>query len=179
MYSHTHTITTIAIKATPSWEFYAEAAEEEIPLYRVERAKSGRSRCKKFGTKLAKCNVGFEEACDGGGSGAIIKEGDYAFIGKGDLRIGSFDEMSGSYGRWNHLRCWRVPNRIWKGVPDREFELVAADCISVGDDDVLDQGRANNCCFCGRAEFPSRTSSSSFPPPSMRKSQRLRRCGAV
>ena len=30
---------------TPSWEFYADAAEEPVPMYRVERAKSGRSKC--------------------------------------------------------------------------------------------------------------------------------------
>ena len=35
---------------TPSWEFYAEAAAEAVPLYRVERAKSGRSLCKAQGS---------------------------------------------------------------------------------------------------------------------------------
>ena len=34
----------------PSWEFYAEAAAEAVPLYRVERAKSGRSLCKAQGS---------------------------------------------------------------------------------------------------------------------------------
>ena len=29
----------------PSWEYYKEAAEEAVPTYKVERAKSGRSRC--------------------------------------------------------------------------------------------------------------------------------------
>ena len=32
-----------------SWEFYAAAAEEPVPTYRVEKAKSGRSRCRAKG----------------------------------------------------------------------------------------------------------------------------------
>ena len=40
----------------PSWEFYAEAAEEVVPMYRVERAKSGRSRCQAKGSaQSAEC----------------------------------------------------------------------------------------------------------------------------
>ena len=35
---------------TPSWEFYADAAEEPVPVYRVERAKSGRSKCSAKGS---------------------------------------------------------------------------------------------------------------------------------
>lgn len=26
----------------------------------------------------------------------------------------------GSYGRWHHLSCWRVPSKIWLGFPDDE-----------------------------------------------------------
>ena len=84
-------------KATPSWEFYASAAEEAVPTYRVERAKSGRSTCKAKGA-ASKCG------------GALIE--------MGALRVGSLDEDSGSYGRWVNLTCWRVPSKIWQGLPD-------------------------------------------------------------
>jgi hypothetical protein len=36
------------------------------------------------------------------------------------IGIGSINEISGTYGRWIHLGCWRVPSRIWLGLPDPE-----------------------------------------------------------
>lgn len=39
------------------------------------------------------------------------------FIEKGSVRVGSLDDESGTYGRWMHLDCWRVPVRIWQGLP--------------------------------------------------------------
>ena len=30
------------------------------------------------------------------------------------------DPESGTYGRWSHLSCWRVPASIWLGLPDPE-----------------------------------------------------------
>lgn len=84
--------------ATPSWEYYAEAAKEEVATYRVELAKSGRSRCQARGTK---------KKCDQ----------DPPFIEKGDLRVGFITE-SGGYGMFCHLCCWRVPSKIWLGLPD-------------------------------------------------------------
>jgi hypothetical protein len=82
---------------TPSWEYYHEAAEENFPLYRVERARSNRSRCTQT-TKLGK------------------KCGDDKLIASGSVRVGSLDEKTGTYTRWNHLECWRVPSRIWLGI---------------------------------------------------------------
>jgi hypothetical protein len=91
---------------TPSWDYYYQAAEEEVPLYRVEPAKSGRSRCAKCKstqkTKKYKANP------------FPIDE----VIPKGEIRIGSLDEEHGTYVRWNHLDCWRVPTRIWMGLPN-------------------------------------------------------------
>ena len=67
------------------YEYYEAAAEEEVPGYRVELARSGRSKCAK---------------CDG-------------YIEKGSLRVGSLDKVAGTYGRWNHLGgCWRVPVKV-------------------------------------------------------------------
>jgi hypothetical protein len=81
----------------PPWEFFAAAAETPVPTYRVEHAKSGRSTCKAKG-KHKKCE---DEA-----------------IAKGQLRCGSMDEIAGDYTRWRHLVCWRVPMKIWLGLPD-------------------------------------------------------------
>jgi len=49
------------------------------------------------------------------------------FISKGDLRVGSLEAMSGTYARWNHLACWRVPSRVWQGldVAEDDHETVA------------------------------------------------------
>lgn len=35
---------------TPSWEYYAEAAQVPMPMYRIEPARSDRSRCNQRGT---------------------------------------------------------------------------------------------------------------------------------
>ncbi|KAL3779504.1 hypothetical protein ACHAW5_010633 [Stephanodiscus triporus] len=71
-----------------SYEYYEAAAEEEVPGYRVENARSGRSRCAK---------------CDG-------------HVEMGSVRVGSLDKVAGTYGRWNHLDCWRVPAKVQNGL---------------------------------------------------------------
>jgi hypothetical protein len=67
--------------STQSYEYYEAAAEEDVPGYRVELAKSGRSKCSKS------------------------KE----LIEKGEVRVGSLDSTAGTYGRWHKLNQWRVP----------------------------------------------------------------------
>mmetsp|Transcript_118901 Transcript_118901/g.296636 ORF Transcript_118901/g.296636 Transcript_118901/m.296636 type:complete len:449 (+) Transcript_118901:82-1428(+) len=84
--------------STPSWEYYAEAAKEVYATYRVELARSNRSRCQARGT-AKQCSQ------------------DAPFIEKGSIRIG-FMLDSGGYGLWTHLECWRVPSKIWLGLPD-------------------------------------------------------------
>jgi len=84
--------------STPSWEYYAEAAKEVIPTYRVELARSARSRCQARGSSK-QCS----EASP--------------FIEKGNSRIG-FMMDGGTYGLWVHLDCWRVPSKVWLGLPD-------------------------------------------------------------
>ena len=85
---------------TPSWEYYAEAAQETVPMYRVERAKSNRSRCMAKGN--ARSAMCLKDDC----------------IEKDELRVGWMNMESGSYQNWVHLKCWRVPNRVWLGLPD-------------------------------------------------------------
>ena len=84
--------------SVPSWDFYANAAEEPVPMYRVEPAKSGRSKCSAKG-KAKTC--GADE-----------------LIPVGHLRVGSLDADTGSYGRWVRLECWRVPSKVWLGLAD-------------------------------------------------------------
>jgi len=84
--------------STPSWEYYAEAAKEVYATYRVELARSARSRCQARGTKK-QCSQ------------------DPPFIEKNSIRVG-FMLDAGSYGLWTHLECWRVPSKIWLGLPD-------------------------------------------------------------
>lgn len=69
-----------------------------VPLYRVERAKTDRSRCKMGGKNLGKCT----------------KQASH--IRLGELRVGS-RTSDGQYAHWSHLRCWRVPCRIWNRLP--------------------------------------------------------------
>jgi len=76
-------------KATPSWEYYAEAAKAVYATYRIELARSNRSRCQKS------CEI----------------------MEKGAIRIG-FMLDSGGYGLWTQLENWRVPSKIWLGLPD-------------------------------------------------------------
>lgn len=92
-----------ARSASPSathmpWQYYYDAAAEEVPPYKVELARSGRSKCTQRTQSARRC----------------ADEG--PLIGKGEIRIGSLDSQSGSYGRWVHLKCWRVPSRIWMGL---------------------------------------------------------------
>jgi len=73
---------------TPSWEYYSSAAEEAVPIYRVELARSGRSLCKK------KCM------------------GAKSPIGKGEIRVGSIDLEAGAYGRW-YVYCHHRLSCVW------------------------------------------------------------------
>lgn len=105
---------------TPSWEYYKAAAEEPVPAYRVELAKSGRSACVARGA-AKKCGTGGgkkRKARDAGPEGEIWEpRNEKDLIGQGEVRVGSIDGETGAYGRWVHLRCWRVPGKVWLGLP--------------------------------------------------------------
>ena len=73
-------------------------------MYRVERAKSSRSRCNAQGSA---------RMCDGS-------------IAKDALRVGWMNSETGTYGGWVNLSCWRVPNRVWLGLPSPETSSEAA-----------------------------------------------------
>jgi hypothetical protein len=90
---------------TPSWEYYQQAAEEAVPIYRVELAKSDRSKCSQKGA-AKRCFVDTHPEEPDAATGTLL---DLAveIIEKDELRIGSINDQSGTYGRWCHLRCWR------------------------------------------------------------------------
>lgn len=103
----------------PPWDFYEEAPEENVPGYRVEPAKSGRSKCKQKGRAAKKCEQPYIE------KGTVSFADDtvdtiYILLltsFPGAIRVGSLEKEAGSYTRWNHLDCWRVPSSIWLGFP--------------------------------------------------------------
>jgi curved DNA-binding protein CbpA len=74
---------------TKSWEFYYEAAESDVPPYRIERAKSGRSACQQMG-KAKKCTS------------------DPPLIEKGSIRIGSIQSDTGMF------KCLQVRARCFQ-----------------------------------------------------------------
>lgn len=90
----------------PSYSYYEEAASTPVPGYRVEKAKTSRSKCK---SKTGK------QMCEG-------------VIPQDSIRVGSLDEKAGSFGRWHHLtsvetrgvggpcKGWRVPKKVWSGL---------------------------------------------------------------
>ena len=107
-------------------------AEEDVPKYKVEIAKSGRSACCKFGTKRneykdKKCPIvpGVTQykiktmwrSSKSHEAGGYNDEIPMTLIEKGMVRIGMIDEMSGGYGRLCHRECWRVPKKVWFAMP--------------------------------------------------------------
>jgi BRCT domain type II-containing protein len=145
---------------TPSYEYYEHAAQEQVPAYKVELAKSGRSQCVACKNRAARTVKATQKAAEKAASDAAsskpppkkkarvssnaetaealvttaadvtesstdvvttstivaLSTTSSSYIPKDGIRIGSIDQMSGSYGRWHHLACWRVPYRIWAGL---------------------------------------------------------------
>ena len=89
----------MAAMPTPAWEYYAAAENIPVPVYKIERARSDRGRC--FQTET-------QRKCGGGN------------IEKGVLRAGNLNNESGTYGRWMHLKCWRVPSAVWLSFPEKD-----------------------------------------------------------
>ena len=101
-FARTRRTTTKAKNKTSSYrpyKFYEEAAAYDDPEYRVELARSNRSSCVATAGGLACEHVDVK-------------------IEKDEIRCGHRNPTSGSFGNWSHLRCWRVPKRVWLGLPD-------------------------------------------------------------
>ena len=125
-----------AARTTPSWEFYAEAAQDELPPFRVEVARSGRGKC------WAK---GMAKKCGGDSEDVVID--------KGDVRVGRYNEEGGGYGFWVHLDCWRVPYKVWSAFPHAEVK--AEDAPDANPDDFTKalEASINNVVLVGFDEL--------------------------
>ena len=151
----------------PPAGYYEEMRENiNVPVYRVELAKTDRSSCftagppnKRASGAAGKCRFGLGELChppvtaasnvaavgDGAeGPAPKKKRGrpsnpkpskpdgpkltgkayvDWAVkIPVNSVRVGSVDPVAGTYGRWSHAQCWRVPGLIHRGLPNPALE---------------------------------------------------------
>jgi hypothetical protein len=135
---------------TPSYEHYYHAAQDQVPGYKVELARSGRSQCvackdhkswsksKPPPKKKARKNTNDDAATSAETALVVASQAvcNTNFIPKDSIRIGSLDGTSGSYGRWHHLDCWRVPYRIWAGLTNpKDSKQVLQDLLYM--DEVL------------------------------------------
>ena len=128
----------------PSYEYYYEAAQETVPGYKVEYARSNRSQCVKCKKLRQRANKKRNETADTNPRKRVrMTEAEMnealarnTNIEKNELRVGSLDDMSGTYARWNRLSCWRVPQRVWLGLsqPDDEAQVLRD---LIGMDEVL------------------------------------------
>ena len=109
----------------PMYAFFEEAAAEPVPSYRVELAKSSRSTCM--------------------AAGGAVKHASEV-IAKGSIRVGRIDVQSGTYTKFVHLECWRVPSRVWLGV--LQLDPFDADAY----EEALIQ--MNEVLLCGLEELP-------------------------
>ena len=147
----------------PPAGYYEDMRENiNVPVYRVELAKTDRSSCftagppnKRASGAAGKCRFGLGELChppvtaasnvaavgDGAeGPAPKKKRGrpskpkpcpkltgkayvDWAVkIPMNSVRVGSVDPVAGTYGRWSHAQCWRVPGLIHRGLPNPALE---------------------------------------------------------
>ena len=151
----------------PPAGYYEEMRENiNVPVYRVELAKTGRSSCftagppqKRASGAAGKCRFGLGELCHpvithatAASNVAVIGDGaegpapkkkrgrptkpkpdglkltgkayvDWAVkIPVNSVRVGSVDPVAGTYGRWSHAECWRVPGKVHRGLPNPALE---------------------------------------------------------
>jgi hypothetical protein len=109
--------------STPDWSFYAEAFKEsEIPLYKVERAKSGRSRCEMREKDATDTKKATKRRAYTVCRSLVTDKNSKCFIAKNHVRVGMMDVVSGAYGRFVHVECWRVPAAVYRGLPSPTVE---------------------------------------------------------
>ena len=151
----------------PPAGYYEEMRENiNVPVYRVELAKTDRSSCftagppqKRASGAAGKCRFGLGELCHpvithatAASNVAVIGDGaegpapkkkrgrpskpkpdgpkltgkayvDWAVkIPVNSVRVGSVDPVAGTYGRWSHAECWRVPGKVHRGLPNPALE---------------------------------------------------------
>ena len=109
--------------STPDWSFYAEAFKDSgLPLYKVERAKSGRSRCEMREKEATADKKAVKRRAHTVCRVQAVDPKSKCFISNNAVRVGTMDIVSGAYGRFVHLECWRVPASVYKGLPSLTIE---------------------------------------------------------
>ncbi len=123
----------------PPRVFFEMMREMDVVGYRIELAASGRSRCtcaendpngvaycrnvsvgsEMVTVKRAKSERGKKDASTGREIEAAAAT--FGRIAKRAIRIAILDRESGSFGRFRHLNCWRVPKVVWFCMPEPNF----------------------------------------------------------
>lgn len=118
----------------PPYEYFQTMQELEVPGYRTEVAVSGRSKCAGSALKpdsVAYCknvNVGSKLNTQLNTRGSkpkfakatgleVVACKEFGKIALNAIRIGTMIPASGTYGRFKHLSCWRVPKAVWYALP--------------------------------------------------------------
>ena len=151
----------------PSYGYFQEAMDAGVALYVIELAKSGRATCAK-GEKCCR-PIEFDDATStpktkvetttkrgrkvkaSDANAVSASARDLERIAKGAVRIGVIDGISGKYARFCHLKCWRIPSLIWKGLP----QPGSADFSDI-DAFVRALRSMNEVVFTGFASLPER-----------------------
>ena len=104
---------------------------------------------------------------------AIVDTSNPNCILKDTIRVGSMNEYAGSYGRWHHLPCWRVPYRVWAGLTEPDdakqtlFELLRLDEVLLTGLTAL--SKEDQTAFCAHVKEKTHwacKTKRSKPPPS-------------
>ena len=112
--------------STPDWSFYAEAFKDSgLPMYKVERAATGRSKCEMRNKEATETKKAVKRRAHTVCRAQAADPKSACFISKNAVRVGTMDIVSGAYGRFVHLECWRVPSSVYKGLPSPTVETDA------------------------------------------------------
>jgi hypothetical protein len=112
--------------STPDWSFYAEAFKDSgLPLFKVERAATGRSKCEMRNKEATETKKAVKRRAHTVCRAQAADPKSACFISKNAVRVGTMDVVSGAYGRFVHLECWRVPASVYKGLPSPTAETNA------------------------------------------------------
>lgn len=112
--------------STPDWSFYAEAFKDSgLPMFKVERAATGRSKCEMRNKEATETKKAVKRRAHTVCRAQAADPKSACFISKNAVRVGTMDVVSGAYGRFVHLECWRVPASVYKGLPSPTAETNA------------------------------------------------------
>ena len=94
-------------------------------MYKVERAATGRSKCEMRNKEATETKKAVKRRAHTVCRAQAADPKSACFISKNAVRVGTMDIVSGAYGRFVHLECWRVPSSVYKGLPSPTVETDA------------------------------------------------------